>query len=364
MFSPWSIGSVHLAHQVVMSPMTRLRNKNYTPTEDVVSYYRQRSSKGGLIITESIAVNAEGVAWPLMPGIWNDVQITAWKNVTRAVHCQDGKIFAQLFHSGRISHSSILPGNVPPDAPSAIQPIGTTINAYGQRVPYEKPNALTIPVINRIIKSYVQAAQNCVKAEFDGIEIHCGDGFLIEQFMHSKTNHRTDRFGDAMEFVGEVIQSIRQSTNIPVGFKITPFGIQNDCGSDNYDEVISLYNRLLIKAKDLDYVTITEPRVNLDVSLQRGNSKEQLEKSNRTITRSAVEIFKTTWSKPIIGNGGYEPTTAQPLIDNGILTAIAYGRWFTSNPNLPDKIKYNKPLTPYDTTTFYNGGKQGYLTFE
>jgi N-ethylmaleimide reductase len=362
LFTPWNIGTVQFKHRVVMSPMTRLRNKNYIPTTDVVNYYRQRSSDGGLIISESIAVGAEGTAWPLMPGIWNQEQVKAWKDVTRAVHCQNGKMFAQLFHSGRISHSSILPGNVPPDAPSAVQPKGTTINAYGQRVPFEIPTAMSEPIIKRAIKLYRQAAVNCVQAEFDGIEIHCGDGFLIEQFMHARTNHRTDKYKDPTLFLAEIIDTVKSSVNIPVGLKITPFGIQNDCFTQDYDAVVNLYKRVLNTASALDYVTIVEPKINLESSVLRGSIKESLETSNLLIDQPAASIFKDTWSKTIIGCGSYPATLDQPLLDNTV-DAVAYGRWFTSNPTLPDKIKNNIELTPYDTSTFYTGGNQGYTTF-
>ena len=354
LFSPCSIGSVNLDHRVVMSSMTRLRCDSYLPTDDVVSHYRQRSSRGGLILSESIAVNHEGVAWSLMSGIWDLTQVRAWKNVTRAVHCQDGKIFAQLFHAGRISHSSISPGNVPPSAPSAIRPAGLTVNAYGQRVPYETPTEMTLPVINRTIKSYVQAAKNCVASEFDGIELHCGDGFLLQQFMNSKTNCRADKYGDPLELIKEIITNIKSTVDIPIGIKITPFSVQNDITSDSID----LYENLLSSINDMiSYITVTEPRINEDKELSRANLDRIV--SIDVPLQSVIDILRPNFSGAIIGVGGFQPNS---IIETNA-DLVAFGRWFTSNPALPNKIKNKMPLTMYDTSTFYRGGKNGYTTF-
>ena len=251
LLTPFRLGDYTLKNRVVMAPLTRMRaDVNLVPTNLNVEYYRQRSS-AGLIITEATQISRLGQGYPMTPGIYSDGQVAGWKKVTDAVHKEDGHIFLQLWHVGRISHSSFHPEEGLPVAPSAIQPEGNTLTSERKLVPFETPRALETEEINATVKDYRRAAINAKNAGFDGVELHSANGYLLNQFLHGKTNHRTDEYGGSVENRARLsLEVIDQLIDVwgagKVGIRLSPFTFSGDVHDS---EALPVYEYLL---KELD----------------------------------------------------------------------------------------------------------------
>jgi N-ethylmaleimide reductase len=268
MFSPLQVGPYRLGHRVVMAPLTRMRAEkpSLAPRQLNVEYYAQRATEGGLIIAEASPVMATGFGSPGVPGIYSAQQIEGWRQVVDAVHAKGGVIFLQLWHVGRVSHSSFQPGGVLPVAPSAV-PISSgfkTATADGKVVPYETPRALQTTEIPSVIEAYRQAARNAREAGFDGVEVHGANGYLIEQFLQSSSNLRTDRYGGSIEnrvrFLLEVTRAVIEVWGADrVGVRLSPYGVANGSGEA---DPMPLYTHA-VKSLDplgLAYLHFIEPR--------------------------------------------------------------------------------------------------------
>ena len=268
LFSPLKIGPYQLRHRLAMAPLTRMRAEkpSLAPRPLNVEYYAQRATSGGLIIAEASPIAATGFGAPGVPGIYSDAQIKGWRAVVDAVHAKGGVIFLQLWHVGRVSHSSFQPGGVLPVAPSAVAISDTfkTSTADGKVTTYETPRALETAEIPGVIEAYRQAAENALKAGFDGVEIHGANGYLIEQFLQSHVNLRTDRYGGSIEnrtrFLLEVTQAVIGVWGADrVGVRLSPYGVANDSSEP---DPMPLYSHV-IKALDalgLAYLHFVEPR--------------------------------------------------------------------------------------------------------
>jgi N-ethylmaleimide reductase len=361
LFSPLKIGPYQLKHRVVMAPLTRLRAEkpSLAPRALNVEYYSQRATPGGLIIAEASPVMASGFGNPGVPGIYSDSQIAGWRRVVDAVHAKGGFIFLQLWHVGRVSHSSFQPGGVLPVAPSAV-PISAelkTMTADGKVVAYETPRALETSEIAGVIEAYRQGARNALAAGFDGVEVHGANGYLIEQFLQSRTNLRTDRYGGSIanraRFLLEVTQAVIDIWGaMRVGVRLSPYGIANDSGEP---DPMSLYTHV-IKALDplgLAYLHFIEPR-------SSGAGRAEVNHQN---VPSAVVLFRSIWNGKLITAGGFTGETANAAIAAGHADAIAFGRIFISNPDLPRRLAHGYPLTPYNRATFYSGEAAGYTDY-
>src|SRR6267143_3845884 len=253
LFSPLRIGPYQLRHRLVMAPLTRMRAEkpSLAPRPLNVEYYAQRATSGGLIIAEASPVMATGFGNPGVPGIYSEHQIKGWREVGDAVHAKGGVIFLQLWHVGRVSHSSFQPGGVLPVAPSAvaISEALKTSTSDGKAVPYETPRALETAEISGVIDAYRQGAENALKAGFDGVEIHGANGYLIEQFLQSHTNFRTDQYGGGIEnrvrFLMEVTKAVVEVWGADrVGLRLSPYGVANGSGEPDpmplYTHVVQL----------------------------------------------------------------------------------------------------------------------------
>ena len=360
LFSPLQIGPYQLKHRVVMAPLTRMRAEkpSLSPRPLNVEYYAQRATPGGLIIAEASPVTATGFGSPGVPGIYTEQQIEGWREVVDAVHAKGGVIFLQLWHVGRVSHSSFQPGGVLPVAPSAV-PIADlkTGTADGKAVPYETPRALETGEIPGVIDAYRQAAANAMKAGFDGVEIHGANGYLIEQFLQSHTNLRTDQYGGSIEnrarFLMEVTQAVIEVWGANrVGVRLSPYGVANGSGEP---DPMPLYNHA-IEALDplgLAYLHFVEPR-------SSGAGRAEVNHQN---VPSAMVLFRPIWSGVLITAGGFTGETADAAIADGHADAIAFGRIFISNPDLPRRLQHGYPLTPYNRATFYGGEAAGYTDY-
>ena len=362
LFSPLEVGPYQLQHRVVMAPLTRMRadRSNFTPRALNAEYYGQRATAGGLIIAEASPVMATARGNPGTPGIYSDAQIAGWRGVVDAVHARGGLIFLQLWHVGRASHSSFQPGGALPVAPSAVPITGSgmlAMTADGKMVPYETPRALETGEIGEIVEAFRQAAKNAHNAGFDGVEIHGANGYLLEQFLQSHTNLRTDRYGGSIENRARLLLEVTQAAievwgANRVGVRLSPYGIANGSGEA---EPMPLYTHVL-KALDrlgLAYVHFIEPR-------SSGAGRAEV---NWTNVPSAMVLFRPLWRGVLISAGGFTGESAEAALTQGHADAIAFGRIFISNPDLPRRLRLGLPLTPYNRATFYGGEAAGYTDY-
>ena len=361
LFSPLQVGPYKLNHRVVMAPLTRMRAErpSLAPRPLNVEYYAQRATPGGLIIAEASPVMATGFGSPGVPGIYSEQQIAGWREVVDAVHAKGGVIFLQLWHVGRVSHSSFQPGGLLPVAPSAV-PISVdfkTATADGKVVPYETPRALKTSEIPDVVNAYREAAGNALRCGFDGVEVHGANGYLIEQFLQSHTNLRTDQYGGGIEnrvrFLMEVTEAVIEVWGSNrVGVRLSPYGVANGSGEA---DPMPLYSHA-IKSLDhlgLAYLHFIEPR-------SSGAGRAEVNHQN---VPSAMVLFRPIWSGVLISAGGFTGETAEAAIAAGHADAIAFGRIFISNPDLPRRLQHGYPLTPYNRATFYRGEESGYTDY-
>lgn len=358
LFSPLKLGALTLSHRVVMAPVTRMRSSQpgNVPHALNAEYYRQRASRGGLIITEGAQISPTAQGMPATPGIHSQAQVEGWKAVTQAVHDKGGLIFLQLWHVGRISHSSLLGGELPV-APSAVAASGNAFKANFERAPFETPRALETAEIASVIADYAQAARNAKQAGFDGVEVHGANGYLLEQFLQSRSNQRTDVYGGSIEnrsrIVLEVVEAVSAVFGADrVGIRLSPFGVANGSGED---EPLPLYTHLIqnLARLDLAYLHLIEPRAS-------GAGQADVDHQNVPF---ASELFRPHWPKALIAAGNYRPYTAAAAIESGRVNAIAFGRLFIANPDLPERARRGTDLNTYDRTTFYGGGVEGYVDY-
>jgi N-ethylmaleimide reductase len=361
LFSPLLIGPYRLKHRVAMAPLTRMRAEkpSLAPRPLNVEYYAQRATEGGLIIAEASPVMATGFGSPGVPGIYTGQQIRGWREVVDAVHARGGVIFLQLWHVGRVSHSSFQPGGGLPVAPSAV-PISAdfkTATADGKVVPYETPRALETAEIPGVIDAYRQAAKNALEAGFDGVEVHGANGYLIEQFLQSHSNLRTDRYGGSIEnrvrFLMEVTEAVVEVWGADrVGVRLSPHGVANGSGEA---DPMPLYTHAVksLNALGLAYLHFIEPR-------SSGAGRAEVNHQN---VPSAMVLFRPIWRGTLITAGGFTGETAEAAIAAGHADAIAFGRIFISNPDLPRRLREGFPLTPYNRATFYGGEERGYTDY-
>ena len=361
LFSPLKVGPYQLAHRVVLAPLTRMRAEKpgLSPRPLNTEYYRQRTTPGGLLIAEATPVVATGHGNPGVPGIYTEAQIKGWREVVDAVHARGGLIFLQLWHVGRVSHSSLQPGGALPVAPSAV-PIPSelkTMTADGQQVSYETPRALETAEIAGVIDGYRQGARNALAAGFDGVEIHGANGYLIEQFLQSHTNLRTDRYGGPIANRARLLMEITQAAidvwgASRVGVRLSPYGIANGSGEADpmplYGHVVAALDKL-----GLAYLHFIEPRAS-------GAGRAEVDHQN---VPSAMVLFRPLWRGVLMTAGNFTGETANAAISAGHADAIAFGRIFISNPDLPRRLRHGYPLTPYNRATFYGGEAAGYTDY-
>jgi N-ethylmaleimide reductase len=355
------LGSIELKNRIVMAPLTRMRSQQpgNIPNDLNAVYYAQRSS-AGLIISEATQISQQGQGYPGTPGIHSIEQIEGWKKVTQAVHKNGGKIFLQLWHVGRISHSSHQPDKKPPVAPSALAPQdgGVAFTADWQQVPFETPRALETDEIQGIISQFHEGAKNAKSAGFDGVEVHSANGYLLDQFLQDGSNKRDDRYGGSIEnrcrFALEVVDTVSAIWGSDrVGIRISPYGTFNDMHDSDPEK---LFGYLLTKLDErkIAYAHIIEPR-----SSAAGMSEESIDDAPLT-----SKLFRKFFKGVIISAGGYTPDTAKKTVSERFADAVAFGRLYIANPDLTKRIALNAPLNRYDRSTFYGGGEKGYTDYQ
>jgi len=351
LFSPARFGGIDLSNRVVMSSLTRNRaGAGNVPTPLVAEYYRQRAS-AGLILTEATPVCAEGHGYPRTPGIHTPEQIDGWKQVTAAVHGAGGKIALQLWHVGRISHPDLQPGGALPVAPSAIRPAGQVFTGQAMK-DYVTPRALELSELPVLIERYAQAARNAMEAGFDGVEVHAGNGYLLDQFLRSSTNRRTDAYGGSKEnrarLLLEVMDAVCKAIgNDRVGLRLSPVTPFNDISDDHPQETF-------------DYVVTQLDSLNLaflDVLQGTGGApREQWIPFD-------YDRLRALYSGNLIRNNGYDFATAQAAVMSGAADAIAFGRLLLANPDLVERFRRGAPLNSPDYERLYTGEEKGYTDY-
>lgn len=357
--TPFQLGPFQLAHRVVMPPLTRMRagRTDGVPSPLAAAYYGQRATKGGLIIAEATQISQQGQGYPQTPGIYTPDQVAAWNAVTEAVKNRGGIIFLQLWHVGRISHSAFQQNGALPVAPSAIRPAGNAFTNDFKRVPYETPRALELDEIAQIVADYRKAAENARGAGFDGIEIHAANGYLLQQFLEDKTNHRTDRYGGSIEnrarLLFEVLDAVSEVFPIDrIGVRLSPFSNVGDAAdSDPMALYTIVVNRL--NARKIGFLHLIEARVRAGL----------VDQTDETAPQSVAALLRPLFPGPFIVSGGFTADTAEQALATGTADLVAFGRAFIANPDLPKRLTAGAQLNAPDRSTFYGGTERGYTDY-
>ena len=357
LFMSYKLASLALNNRIVMAPMTRARTTQpgNIPNDLMAQYYAQRAS-AGLIITEATQISDDSQGYSFTPGVYTAEQIEGWKKVTAAVHQAGGKIFNQIWHVGRVSHPIFQQGNAP-IAPSAIAPVGTKVwivdeaHPEGQIVDCPEPRAMVQADIDRVVADFAQAGVNAVAAGFDGIEIHGGNGYLIDQFLRTNSNHRTDAYGGSQEnrirFLLEIVQAVSAKIGADkVGVRLAPYVTFKDMACPE------IVDTILLAAKHLSALGVAY----LHLSEADWDDAPQVPESFRVELR---KVFKGS----IIVAGRYDVARANEVIDNGYADLVAFGRPFIANPDLPYRLMHQLPLSAFDKGPLFGGSAAGYTDY-
>jgi len=344
LFDPITIGDLTLKNRIVMAPLTRARaiGGARVPNALMAKYYEQRST-AGLILSEATSVTPQGVGYADTPGLWSDEQVEGWKQVTAAVHAAGGVIFAQLWHVGRISDPSLLNGDAPV-APSAIAAEGHVSLLRPQR-PYPVPRALDTEELAGVVAAYKLGAENARKAGFDGVEIHGANGYLLDQFLQDKTNQRTDNYGGTIENRARLMLEVTDACIAVwganrVGMHLAPRRDAHDMGDSDPAATFGYVARELAQRK-IAFICAREA-VGED---------------------SLGPLLKKEFGGVYIANESLDKQGAQQLLHNGTADAVAFGKDFISNPDLPRRLETDAPLNKWNAETFYGASAEGYTDY-
>ena len=351
LFSPIQLGPCTLPNRMAMAPMTRNRaGEGNVPQPLNVEYYVQRAS-AGLIITEGSQIAADAVGYPATPGIHSAEQVAGWKSVTDAVHAKGGHIFLQLWHVGRISHPSLLPGGKLPAAPSAIKPAGQVYTYQGMQ-DYVTPHALALSEIPVIIGQYRDAAKNALAAGFDGVEIHGANGYLLDQFLRDGSNKRDDAYGGSLANRARLMLEVTEAVcavwgGNRVGIRLSPLQPFNDMHDSNPEEAFSHVVRELNRF-GLAYLHVTE-----------------MGKEKPGAAGPAFDLGKLRkiWKGVYMTNSGYDLARANAALGANQADMVSFGAPFLANPDLPARFAKGAPLNAPDQATFYGGNEKGYTDY-
>ena len=351
LFDPIRLGAIAARNRIIMAPLTRARaTRDHVPTPMMVDYYRQRSS-AGLIISEATGISLQGLGWPFAPGLWSREQVDAWAPVTAAVHEAGGLIVAQLWHMGRVVHPS-LPGRAQPVSSSATTAPGLA-HTYEGKQPYVAARPLEVSEIPALLGDYAAAARNAMEAGFDGVEIHAANGYLIDQFLRNNTNFRDDAYGGPIEnrirLLEEVTAAVASAIGADrTGVRMSPNGERQGVNDDNPEPLFEAAAAALSKL-GIAFLELREP---------------DFEGTNGRADRPPIAPrMRKVFSGKLILNADYDGPKAQAALDTGAADAIAFGRTFLANPDLPRRIADKLPLTPDDMSTWYTQGPEGYLDY-
>jgi N-ethylmaleimide reductase len=361
LFKPIQVGPMELKHRVVMSPLTRSRSvqPGDIPGDLMREYYTQRASDGGLIISEATTISITARGWYGAPGMYSDDQVAGWKKIVHAVHAKGGRMFSQLWHTGRSSHVGMTNGAAPV-APSVVPEyygpkttaMASTPGGWFTPSPHRELGNAEIP---GIVEDYRKAAERAKAAGFDGVELHAANGYLPDQFLQDGSNKRTDAYGGSIEnrsrFLLEVVRAmVSVWGGDRVAVRIGPSGTWNEM-SDSDPIALFEYVAKQLNRFDLAYLHIIEPRIKGNVLVAEGQG------------HIASARLRKIFTGKIIAAGGFEPDTAEAAVRDGDADLVAFGRYFVSNPDLPERIRLGLPLNAYDRDTFYTFDARGYTDY-
>jgi N-ethylmaleimide reductase len=350
LFEPYKLGPITLSNRTVMAPLTRNRAvAGLVPNPLAVEYYGQRAS-AGLLITEASQVSQQGQGYQDTPGIYSKEQIAGWRKVTDRVHERGGRIFIQLWHVGRISHTSLQPSNGAPVAPSAVRAKTKTF-VGGTFADVSEPRALELSEIPGIIDSFKRGAANALEAGFDGVEIHGANGYLLDQFAKDGTNKRTDAYGGSIENRAKLMLEVAKAVSAEAGaartgIRISPVTPANDVSDSNpqplFDHIVDGLN-----AEKLVYIHVIEGATG----------------GPRDVAPFDYASLRKRFDGTYIANNGYDLELANKVLAANEADLIAFGKLFISNPDLVERLKSGAPLNTPDKATFYGGGAKGYTDY-
>lgn len=358
LFEPIKVGNLQLPNRIIMAPMTRSRaSMGGVPSEMAIEYYSQRAS-AGLIISEASQVSAQGIGYIKTPGNYTEEMIEAWKKIVEGVHRAGGRMFLQIWHVGRTSHPDFHGGELPV-APSAIGYEGEVFTPEGKKK-IGTPRALAANEIPGVVEDFANAARNAIRAGFDGVEIHGGNSYLLDQFLRDGSNQRDDDYGGSiknrarfpLEVTDAVIAEIGSSR---VGYRLNPlnlppFGMFDSDPKASFGHLVSELSK-----RRLTYLHVLEPVSTGGAVLDQDVSFEAPER--------LTPYFRELFSGPLMGNGGHTKDTANNAIESGELDLVSFGSSFLANPDLPARLKQDAHLNAPDPDTFYQGGAKGYIDY-
>lgn len=354
LFSRFKLGPYELNHRVVHAPTTRLRAEaDETPSSMMVQYYRQRASLGGLIITESSHPSSDSRGYYGAPGIHTDRHVEAWSRIAEAVHDKGGRLFMQISHDGRQSHSDLSEGRAP-IAPSVVPFEGQALTRQGW-VPVSPHRELALEEIPALVASFRQAAERAKRAGLDGVELHVANGYLMDEFLQDGTNKRTDAYGGTIakraRLPLEVVEAFSAVFGASrVGVRVSPSG---RWGAISDSDPEATFGHFADRLNDygLAYLHVIEPRV---------MGVETLDEHGKPV---ASQFLRSVFKGPIIAAGGFTREGADAILQAGDADLVAFGRHFTSNPDLPERLRHRLPLTPYVREAFWGGTEEHYIDF-
>jgi N-ethylmaleimide reductase len=350
LFDPISFGAIDAPNRIMMAPLTRGRaTRSHVPTPLMGEYYRQRAS-AGLIISEATGISQQGLGWPSAPGLWSEEQAAAWKPIVQGVHDAGGLIVAQLWHMGRIVHPDYLGGAQPVSASATTAP-GKAYTYDGPK-PYVECRALGLDEIKNILSDYKLAAEHAIAAGFDGVQLHAANGYLIDQFLRDGTNRRTDRYGGPVE---NRIRLLIEATQVLIsvagadrtGVRLSPNDDPQGC-ADSESEILFTRAAEALNGLGIAFLEMraSRPESNFIPAL-----------------RQLVPAIRKAYKGALILNSDYLLDDASQALRAGEADAIAFGRPFLANPDLPARFAKRTPLNPANTTTFYTPGPVGYTDY-
>ncbi|HVZ01590.1 MAG TPA: alkene reductase [Dongiaceae bacterium] len=350
LFDPIELGAIHAPNRILMAPLTRGRStKEHVPTPLMAEYYAQRAG-AGLIISEATGISRQGLGWAFAPGIWNEAQVEAWKPIVAAVHKAGGRIFSQLWHMGRIVHPDFLGGAKGVSASATTAP--GEIRTYEGKKPHQEARPLALEEIPGVIEDYRRAARNAMAAGFDGVQLHAANGYLIDQFLRDGTNKRTDGYGGPIENRLRLLKEATRALVETVGadrtaVRLSPNDDPQGCG-DSDSEALFVAAVTALNAFNLAFLEMRASRP---------------ESSFRPATRDIVPQIRKAYKGTLILNSDYHLKDATEALASGRADAIAFGRTFLANPDLPARLKANAPLNTPNVDTFYTQGAEGYTDY-
>ena len=356
LFKKTKLNNLNLQNRVVMAPMTRARTSQpgNIPNNMMATYYKQRAT-AGLIISEATQISDDSQGYSFTPGVYTDEQVKGWQPITKAAHSQGAAMFCQLWHVGRVSHPTFQKGELP-IAPSALAPVETKVwisdeQGNGNMVDCIQPRAMTHEDINRVIQDFAYSAKRAVEAGFDGVEIHGGNGYLIDQFLRTNSNHRTDKYGDSREnrlrFLLEVVDAVSKEIGADkVGVRLAPFITFKDMDCPDIVPTILDASKEL-QSRDIAYLHLSEADWD-DAPVIPENFRIELRKR---------------FTNSIIVAGSYTQERANEILNKGYADLIAFGRPFVSNPDLVSRLENNHDLATLDGNTLFGGNEQGYIDY-